>query len=71
MPGSPNAYIDSELPVYIIKNGAHHLDLREPQAGDEDTGVNFVREQQAALIDLWIKEYKGLQIGEPKPLMLQ
>jgi hypothetical protein len=36
-------YVNLELPTYVIKGGAHHLDLRLPNEADKSTGVEFVR----------------------------
>lgn len=43
-----------DLPVLIIKGGAHHLDLRLPQKGDELTNVAQIRQQEIELIKKWI-----------------
>uniref|UniRef100_A0A7S3ISV4 Lysosomal Pro-X carboxypeptidase n=1 Tax=Strombidium inclinatum TaxID=197538 RepID=A0A7S3ISV4_9SPIT len=60
MPGGAYSYINIDVPTYIIKNGAHHLDLREPAKGDEDTGVEYVRQQEMDLIEGWVRDFKGL-----------
>jgi len=48
-----------ELPTYVIEGGAHHLDLREPNAADNSTNVAFVREQEDLMIGRWISDYQG------------
>jgi len=50
-------YVSLDLPAYVIKGGAHHLDLRLPNEADATTGVGFVREQETALIGHWIQQY--------------
>ena len=35
--------VSDSLPVLTVEGGAHHLDLREPNPGDQDTNVSEVR----------------------------
>jgi len=51
-------YVGLNLPVYVIKGGAHHLDLRLPNPVDKGTDVEFVREREANLLEIWIREYQ-------------
>lgn len=41
--GGVTEYINLKLPYYIIQGGAHHLDLRLPNAADAGTDVERVR----------------------------
>lgn len=44
--GGVNEYINLDIPVFLISNGAHHLDLRLPQPSDAGTDVAIVREKE-------------------------
>jgi len=50
-------YVNLDLPYLIIKNGAHHLDMRLPQESDKGTDVAYVREKEEAIIANWIIDY--------------
>ncbi len=54
------------IPVYNIRGGAHHLDLRLPNEAETDdvTNVNWVRTQECRLIGMWVDEYQGTNFGE-------
>jgi len=41
-----------------MPSGAHHLDLRLPNIDDPED-VNFVREQEMAIIGDWVIDYQG------------
>lgn len=56
--GGVTDYINLNLPTYVIKNGAHHLDLREPTPEDAGTDVEWVRKQEASMIEQWIIQYQ-------------
>ena len=48
----PNNY------VMMIKNSAHHLDLREPNPKDP-MSVTVARQKETAIIKEWIEEYQN------------
>jgi lysosomal Pro-X carboxypeptidase len=56
--GGVYEWVNLDLPFYIIRGGAHHLDLRLPNEVDKGTDVEFVREKEAILIEMWVKEYQ-------------
>jgi hypothetical protein len=43
----------------VIKDAAHHLDLRLPVDSDKGTDVEFVRMQEAQMIADWVMDYQG------------
>ena len=43
----------------MIKDAAHHLDLRLPVDSDKGTDVEFVRMQEAQMIADWVMDYQG------------
>lgn len=59
--GGVNNYVSPDLPVYLIRGGAHHLDLRLPNATTDTntTDVYWVREQEKMLISQWVDDYQG------------
>jgi lysosomal Pro-X carboxypeptidase len=70
--GSPNEYINWGLPVYEIKGGAHHLDLRLPNDGDNSTTVEWVREQEKSMIFNWVVAYQtNHRYYVPEPTIMQ
>lgn len=56
--GGVTDFINIKLPYFIIKGGAHHLDLREPTSADVGSDVEWVRGQEAVLIENWINQYQ-------------
>ena len=56
--GGVTEYVGTKLPFFLIKGGAHHLDLRLPNAVDKGTDVEWVRNQEAAIIENWIRGYQ-------------
>lgn len=57
MAGGITDYIGKlELPVYLMNQAAHHLDLRLPNK-DDPPDVVWVREQEAEIIGQWIADY--------------
>lgn len=52
-------FVSLNIPVYNIRGGAHHLDLRLPNEAETDdvTNVNWVRTQECKLIGMWVNEY--------------
>lgn len=50
-------YVSPKLPVYIIKGGAHHLDLRLPDDKDPED-VKWVRKNEANVIGGWVAAYQ-------------
>jgi len=61
-------FVSLNIPVYNIRGGAHHLDLRLPNEAETDdvTNVNWVRTQECKLIGLWVNEYHNTNYGERK-----
>jgi len=59
-------FVGLKIPVYNIRGGAHHLDLRLPNEAEKDevTNVNWVRTQECKLIGMWVDEYQGTNFGE-------
>lgn len=49
--GGVTSYVSLDLPVYVIRGGAHHLDLRRPVLADNSTNVKWVRSQEEKLIE--------------------
>lgn len=45
------------LPVFLMRESAHHLDLRLPDKSDP-ADVVWVREQEAEIIGQWIADYQ-------------
>jgi hypothetical protein len=43
MAGGVTKYTNLDTPFYVIKNAAHHLDLRLPVDSDKGTDVEFAR----------------------------
>ena len=66
--GGVDKYVNLDLPVYVIEGGAHHLDLREPNAADNTTNVAYVREQEDMMIGRWVQDYQG---PTPQPNMTE
>jgi lysosomal Pro-X carboxypeptidase len=56
--GGVTEYVSPENPVFVMPSGAHHLDLRMPNIDDPED-VNFVREQEMAIIGDWVIDYQG------------
>lgn len=52
--------VNLKLPYYVIKGGAHHLDLRLPTPADHCTDVEWVRQQEAENLENWILEYQSI-----------
>lgn len=49
--------INEKLPAIIIKNGAHHLDLRSANAKDPESVIE-ARKLEIKYIQQWIDEYR-------------
>jgi hypothetical protein len=60
MAGGVTDFVNNQLPSFVIKGGAHHLDLRLPNDVDKGTDVEWVRAQESKLIESWIRAYQGL-----------
>lgn len=58
--GGVNDYINLELPFFLIRNGAHHLDLRMPMPSDAGTDVEYVRAREEEIIAEWILDYQAI-----------
>lgn len=56
--GGVTDFINSNLPYYVIRGGAHHLDLRLPTKEDAGTDVEWVRNQEMEVIRKWIMDYQ-------------
>lgn len=54
---SPLANLTSELPACLIELGAHHLDLRPPNAADPPS-ANACRSQALYHLNRWLKEIR-------------
>lgn len=54
------------IPIYNIRGGAHHLDLRLPNVAETDdvTNVNWVRAQECKLIGMWVNDYQDTNFAE-------
>jgi lysosomal Pro-X carboxypeptidase len=59
MAGGVTSWVNIDLPQYVIKNAAHHLDMRLPNDADKGTDVEWVRKQEAKMIGLWVEAYQG------------
>ena len=57
MAGGVTDHVNLDLPFYVIKDAAHHLDMRLPVDEDKGTDVEWVRQQEAALIGKWVLDY--------------
>ena len=57
--GGVTNYVNLFLPVYTISGAAHHLDLRLPNEADKGTDVEWVRQKEANLIEMWVKQYQA------------
>lgn len=64
MAGGVTEYVSIQLPVYVIKGGAHHLDMRLPMEEDKGTDVDFVRQKESDLLESWIREYQNMPMME-------
>uniref|UniRef100_A0A7S3FTN2 Lysosomal Pro-X carboxypeptidase n=1 Tax=Strombidium rassoulzadegani TaxID=1082188 RepID=A0A7S3FTN2_9SPIT len=62
--GGVYKFVQFDLPFYVIRGGAHHLDLREPMPEDKETNVGWVRDQETQLIEQWINEYQSRVAAE-------
>jgi len=60
-----NTSILIKLPYYVIKGGAHHLDLRLPTDADVGTDVEWVREAEANDLEGYILAYQALTEAVP------
>jgi len=58
MAGGVTEFVNTDLPYFVIEGGAHHLDLRLPNELDKGTMVEWVREQETAIIAKWISDYQ-------------
>lgn len=56
--GGVNDFVNLDLPVYLIRGGAHHLDLRTPNPKDGHD-VTWVRDQEMKMIKSWVLKYQG------------
>jgi hypothetical protein len=61
--------INLDLPYYVIKGGAHHLDLRLPTKEDEGTDVEWVRDHETIDLETWIIEYQTITANSAKAAM--
>jgi hypothetical protein len=59
--GGVQDVINLQLPQYVIKGGAHHLDLRLPNPADNSTNVEWVRNQERLMIEQWVNDYQGTE----------
>jgi len=57
--------INLDLPYYVIKGGAHHLDLRLPSPEDVGTDVEWVRDHETIDLENWIVAYQTVTSGAP------
>ena len=55
--------INLDLPYYVIKGGAHHLDLREPTPEDKGQDVEWVRNHEIIDMEQWITAYQAVTNG--------
>jgi lysosomal Pro-X carboxypeptidase len=51
-------FISWKLPVYIVRDGAHHLELRPVNEADP-TDANYVRSQYKDLVNQWSADFLG------------
>ena len=63
--GDQYFFINLDLPYYVIKSGAHHLDLRTPQDVDKGTDVEWVRDHEVQDLQNWILDYQTVTAGAP------
>ena len=64
--GGVKEFINFDLPTFMIRGGAHHLDLREPNDADGDD-VKWVRKQEMDIIARWINDYQNTFPSNPDP----
>jgi lysosomal Pro-X carboxypeptidase len=69
--GGVTTFVNLNTPIYIIKNGAHHLDLREPAPAEAGTDVEWVREQETLMIERWITAYNPSSQMDLPPTFVQ
>jgi len=62
--GDEYFFVNLKLPYYVIKGGAHHLDLRLPSPVDVGTDVEWVREAEANDLEGYIIEYQAITEAE-------
>jgi hypothetical protein len=66
--GGVTEYVNLHLPLYVIKGGAHHLDMRTPTEVDKGTDVEFIRDAETAMLRTWIEEYnRGIKSYSKDP----
>lgn len=56
--GGVTSFVSIDLPVYIIKGGAHHLDLRTPDDQTDPEDLKWVRQQESEVIGQWVTDYQ-------------
>lgn len=66
MAGGVVDYVSPKLPIYIIKGGAHHLDLRLPNEKDP-ADLKWVRKNEGHVIGGWIAAYQPEWSGYKGP----
>lgn len=52
-------WINYKVPYVMIKGGAHHIDLREPNDADPADAV-WARQQHEDLITQWVADYQDM-----------
>jgi len=50
--------ISPDMKVYLIDQGAHHLDLREPKDDTDPNSVKDVRKKETETIRGWLNDYR-------------
>lgn len=70
--GGVKEFVNANTPFYLIRGGAHHLDLRLPNDADSQTDVVWVRAQASSIIKRWIIDYQtNHHFFDPSPVLIQ
>lgn len=71
--GGVTEWVNIDTPVYNIKGGAHHLDLRLPTEADKGKDVEWVRTQEMEMIRGWVDDYQTMynSPAPEKPVFMQ
>lgn len=72
LPGCPLVAVNEDMPVFYVKNGAHHTDSFLPKPDDDQLGTNVreVQDQIVAQLGKWFKKYSK-DLNDPKSAFAQ
>ena len=67
--GGVTEFTNMLTPLYTIRDGAHHLDMRAPTKEDIGSDVEWDRKQEASLIESWVRDYQNEPYYKAAPIM--